>query len=204
MCFCHQDTKMFALASSWLRHFRLLLCNHWTELDEAWQEARSLTSSTKFKLGFFLPIGKPRWPPWHLNSWDILDFFRFAKRNSTKLDRKQDLNVLYHVYFFGEIGKQWWLLYPLIGRDIFDFFSKSMNGIYQNLTGRNLTSSTQFLIFFFFFFFFFFFLLIGKPRLLHWPLIFWHIFDFFSDTAERNLSKLSQRPVASLSFWANP
>ena len=33
--------KMAALASDWLRHFRLLLWNHWTEFNETWQEARS-------------------------------------------------------------------------------------------------------------------------------------------------------------------
>ena len=32
---------MAALASDWLRHFRLLLWNRWTELNETWQEARS-------------------------------------------------------------------------------------------------------------------------------------------------------------------
>ena len=32
---------MAALASDWLRHFRLLLWNRWTELKETWQEARS-------------------------------------------------------------------------------------------------------------------------------------------------------------------
>ena len=33
--------KMAALASDWLRHFRLLLWNRWTEYNETWQEARS-------------------------------------------------------------------------------------------------------------------------------------------------------------------
>ena len=33
--------KMAALASDWLRHFRLLLLNRWTELNETWQEASS-------------------------------------------------------------------------------------------------------------------------------------------------------------------
>ena len=33
--------KMAALASDWLRHFRLLLRNSWTEFNETWQEARS-------------------------------------------------------------------------------------------------------------------------------------------------------------------
>ena len=33
--------KMATLASDWLRHFRLLLWNRWTEYSESWQEARS-------------------------------------------------------------------------------------------------------------------------------------------------------------------
>ena len=57
------------------------------------------TSSTKFV--FFGPIGKTRWPPLPLIGWDIFDFSsKTAERNSTKLDRKQDLNVLYQVYDF--------------------------------------------------------------------------------------------------------
>ena len=57
------------------------------------------TSSTKFV--FFRPIGKTRWPPWPLIGWDIFDFSsETAERNSTKHDRKQDLNVLYEVCVF--------------------------------------------------------------------------------------------------------
>ena len=57
------------------------------------------TSSTKFV--FFGPIGKTRWPPWPLIVWDISDFSsETAERNSTKLDRKQDLNLLYQVCVF--------------------------------------------------------------------------------------------------------
>ena len=56
-------------------------------------------SSTKFV--FFRSIGKTRWPPSPLIGWDILDFSsETAKRNLTKLDRKQDLNVLYLVCVF--------------------------------------------------------------------------------------------------------
>ena len=36
-----QKNKMAALASDWLRHFRLLLWNHWTKFNKTWQEARS-------------------------------------------------------------------------------------------------------------------------------------------------------------------
>ena len=136
--------KMAALASDWLRHFRLLLWNRWTEFNQTWQEARSQrplpslcfsgrsekqdgrpglwlaetfstsplkplngiqpnltgskisTPSTKFV--FFGPIRKTRWPPWPLIGWDILDFSsETTERNSTKLDRKQDLKALYQV-----------------------------------------------------------------------------------------------------------
>ena len=57
------------------------------------------TSSTKFV--FFGLIGKTRWPPRPLIGWDIFDFSsETAERNSTKLVRKQDLNVLYQVCVF--------------------------------------------------------------------------------------------------------
>ena len=56
-------------------------------------------SSTKFV--FFVPIGKTRWPPWPLIGWDIFYFSsETAERNSTKLSRLQDLNVLYQVCVF--------------------------------------------------------------------------------------------------------
>ena len=55
-------------------------------------------SSTKFV--FFGPIWKTRWPPWPLIGWNIFDFSETAERNSTKLDRKEDLNVLYQVCVF--------------------------------------------------------------------------------------------------------
>ena len=138
---------MAALASDWLRHFRPLLWNLWTEFKGTWQEARSqyplpslwfsgpsekqdgrpglwlaetfstsplkplngiqrnLTgskismSSTKFV--FFRPIEKTRWRPWPLIGWDIFHFSsETAEQNFTKLDRKQDLNVLYQVCVF--------------------------------------------------------------------------------------------------------
>ena len=55
--------------------------------------------STKFV--FFGPIGKTRWPPLPLIGWDIFDFSsETTEQNSTKLDRKQDLNALYQVCVF--------------------------------------------------------------------------------------------------------
>ena len=167
-----RKNKMPALASDWLRYFRLRLWNRWMEFNETWQEVRSQrlllslcfsgrsekqfgrpglwlaetfstsslkllngiqrtltgskisTSSTKFV--FFGLIGKTRWPPWSLIGWDIFDFSsETAERNSTKLDRKQDLNVLYQVCVFESIKKTRWPPLSLIGWYIFDFFSQT-------------------------------------------------------------------------------
>ena len=323
-----RKNKMAALASDWLRHFRLLLWNRWSEFNETWLKARpqrplpslcfsgrsekkdgrpglwlaetfstgplkplngierNLTgskismSSTKFV--FFGPIGKTRWPPWPLIGLDIFDFFsETAVRNSTKLDRKQDLNVLYQVCVFRADRKKRWPPWPLIGWDIFDLLSetvdrnstkldrkqdlnvlyqvcvfradrknkmaalasdwlrhfrlllwnrwmelnetwqearsqcplpslcfsgrsekqdgrpglwlaetfstsslKPLNGIQRNLRGSKISmSSTKFV----------FFGLIGKTRWPPLPLIGWDIFDFSSETADRNSTKLDRK-----------
>ena len=272
--------KMAALASDWLRHFRLLLWNHWTEFNETWQEARSQrplpslcfsgrsekqdgrpglwlagtfstsplkplnriegnltgskisTSSTKFV--FFGPIGKTRWPPWPLIGRDIFDFSsETAEQNWRKLDRKQDLNVLYQVCVFqadrkikmAALVSDWPRYFRLLLWDRWTEFNetwqkarsqcslpslcfsgrsekqdgrpglwlaetfstsplKPLNGIERNLTGSKIsTSSTKFV----------FFGPIGKTSWPPWPLIGWDIFDFSSETAERNSTKLDRK-----------
>ena len=81
-----------------LSHFRLPL-KLLNRIQQNLTESKISTPSTKFV--FFEPIGKTRWPPWPLIGWDIFDFFsETAERNSTKLDRKQDLNALYQVCVF--------------------------------------------------------------------------------------------------------
>ena len=73
--------------------------NRWTEFNETWQEARSQRPLPS--LCFSGRSEKTRWPPWPLIGWDIFDFSsETAEWNSTKLDRKQDLNVLYQVCVF--------------------------------------------------------------------------------------------------------
>ena len=77
-------------------------------------------SSTKFV--FFGPIGKTRWPPWPLIGWDIFDFSsETTERNSTKLDRKQDPNVLYQACVFRADRKNKTAALTLNGWDIFNF-----------------------------------------------------------------------------------
>ena len=274
-----RKNKMAALASDWLRHFRLLLWNRWMEFNETWQEARS--ERPLQSLCFSGPMGKTRWPPWPLIGWDIFDFFsETAERNSTKLDRKQDLNVLYKVCVFRADRKTRWPPWPLIGWDIFDFsfettegnstkldrkqdlnvlykdcvfradrinkmatlasdwlrhfqlllwncwtefnetwqeersqcplprlcfsgrsekqdgrpglwlaetFStslKPLNGIWRNLTGCKISMSSTKIVFF---------EPIGKTRWPPWRLIGWDIFNFCSETAERNSTKLDRK-----------
>ena len=188
-----RKNKMAALASDWLRHFRLLLWNRWMEFSETWQEASSqcllphlcfsgksgktkwpligwdifdfssetvkgiqwnligskiATPSTKFV--FFRWIGKTKWPPWPMIGWDIFDFsYETTERNSTKLDRKQVLNVLYQVCVFRADPKNNmaalasdWL------RHILTFPLKPLNGIQRNLTGSKILTSLYQVCFF--------------------------------------------------------
>ena len=126
---------MAALASDWLRHFRLLLWNRWKEFNETWQEARS-----QRPLPSLCFSGRSEKQDGHPGLW-------LAETFSTS---------------------------PL----------KPLKGIQRNLTGSKIsTSSTKFV----------FFGPIGKTRWLPWPLIGWDIFDFSSETAERNSTKLDRK-----------
>ena len=102
-----QDGCPQPLASDCLRHFRLLLWNCLREFKQNLIGSKISTSSTK--VVFFGPIRKKRWPSRLLIGWDIFDFScesaESAEWNSTKLDRKQDLNFLYQVFVFWLIGK---------------------------------------------------------------------------------------------------
>ena len=96
----NRKIKMVALVSDRLIHFKLLLWNSRTDLNETiWMETKITTFSTKFV--FFGLILKLRWPPWPLIGWDIFDYFsETAKRNLRNLDSKQDLRVLYYCCVF--------------------------------------------------------------------------------------------------------
>ena len=80
-----------------------------------WNLTGSKISMPSIKFVFFGPIGKTRWLPRPLIGWDIFYFSsETAERNSMKLDRKQDLNVLYRGFIFGQIGKTRWPLWPIL------------------------------------------------------------------------------------------
>ena len=115
-----RKNKMAALASDWLRHFRLLLWNRWTEFNETWQEARSQRplSSLCFTGRSEIEDGSPGLSLAETFSTSSLKPLNGMQRN----DRKQDLRVLYQVCVFGLIGNPRWLSWPLIGGDIFRLF----------------------------------------------------------------------------------
>ena len=177
---------------------------------------------------------KTRWPHWPLIGWDIFDFSsKTAQRNSTKLDKKQDLNVLYEVCVFlanqknkmAALASDWLIHFRLLfwnrwtefnetwqearsqsflpilcfsGRSekwdgrpglwLAETFStsplKPLNRIQRNLTGSKISTSYTKCVFFG---------PIGKTRWPPWPLIGWGIFDFSSETAERNSTKLDRK-----------
>ena len=128
-----------------------------------------------------------RWPPWPLIGWDIFDFSsESAEQNSMKFDRKQDLNVLYQVCVFRAnqkikmtaLASYWLRHFWLLLWNRWTEFNKTWQEV------RFLRPlATKFM----------FFRSIGKTRWLPWPLIGWDIFDFSSETAERNSTKLDRK-----------
>ena len=141
-------------------------------------------SSTKFV--FFGPIGKTRWPPWHLIGWDIFDFFfETAEQISTKLDRKQDLNVFYQVCVIGADRKNkmavpasdWLRHFRLLLWNCWTEFNVTWQERRSQCPLPSLCFSGR----------------SEKVRWPSWPLIGWDIFDFFSETAEQNSTKLDRK-----------
>ena len=151
-------------------HIRLLLLNRWTEFHETWQETRSQRHLPS--LCFSGRSKKTRWPPWPLIGWDIFDFSsETAKRNSMKLDRKQDLNILYQVCVFQADRKN--KMAALTSDRLRHFWLLLWNRwteIQPNLTGSKIPTSSTKLMFF------------GTIRKTRWPplpLIGWDIFRLF-------------------------
>ena len=119
-----RKNKMAALASDWLRHFRLLLWNRWKEFDETYQKARSQhpLPSLCFSSRSEKQDGRPcRWLA-ETFSTSPLKPLKGIQRNLTgsKITTSSTKYV-----FFGPIRKTRWPPWPLIGWDIFDFSSET-------------------------------------------------------------------------------
>ena len=98
LCFLGQSEKQDCRPGLWLTETFSTSLKPLNRIQRNFTGSKISMSSTKFV--FFGPIGKTRWPPWPLNGWDIFYFSETAELNSTKLDRKQDINVLYQVCVF--------------------------------------------------------------------------------------------------------
>ena len=120
----NRKNKMAALASDWLRHFRLLFWNRWTEFNETWQEARSQhpLPSLCFSGRSEKQDGRPGLWLAKIFSTSPLKPLNRIQRNLTgsKISRSSTKFV-----FFGPIWKTRWPPWSLIGWDIFDFSSET-------------------------------------------------------------------------------
>ena len=147
LCYWGRSQKQDGRPGLWLAETFSTSLKRLNGIQPNLTERKISTSSTKFV--FFGLIGKTRWRPQPLIGWDIFDFFsETAEQNSTKLYRKQDLNVLYKSVFFGPIGKKKdgrhgpWLA------ETFLTSLKLLNGIQRNLTGSKISTSSTRVVFF--------------------------------------------------------
>ena len=115
---------MAALASDWLRHFRLLIWNRWTEFNETWQEARS-----QHPLPSLCFLGRSIKQDDRPGRWFAETFSTSVLKPSSGIQRNLTGSKIKasstKFVFFGQIGKTRWPLRPLIGWDIFDFSSET-------------------------------------------------------------------------------
>ena len=178
---CYFDHALSVLGPSSLI-FHIFYLFSATKLDKI------STSSTKFV--FFRLIRKPKWP---LLASDWLRHFYFfcatAWLNPSKIDRKQNFNVLYQVYVSRTDRKTKMAGLASDCLRYFQFLCNHLTEFHRNLTGSKIsTSSTKFA----------FFWLIGRPRWPPWPLICLEMFNFYSAATERNSMKLVRRQVLNI------
>ena len=131
-----------------------------------WNSTKNITSmSSTPSLGVgwgWVWFEKPRLLPWPLMDQDMFFFSSVtAEWNSTRLDSKQDLNVLYQVCVFGGYWKIKMAILASIGWNTLIYSLHLLNRIQWHLTDKIFTSCTKFV----------FLELIGKPRWPPWPLM---------------------------------
>ena len=169
--------------SDWLRHFRLLCRNRWTEFNETWQEARSQRSLPSLSFSGRSEKQDVRLASDWLRHFRLLLWNRWMEFNNTWQEARSK-RPLPSLCFSGLSEKQdgrpgLWLAETFLTSPL-----KPLNRIQRNFIGSKIsTPSTKFV----------FFGPIGKTKWPPWPLIGWDIFDFFEETAERNSTKLDRK-----------
>ena len=141
-----RKNKIAAMASDWLRHFRLLLWNCWTEFNETWQEARSLLylvcdfrTDRKYKMAAIASDWLRHFRLFLLNWWMEFNKIWHEARSQRPLPS---------LCLSGQSEEQdgrpgFWLAETFSTSPL-----KPLNRIPWNLTGRmKTTSSTKFVFF---------------------------------------------------------
>ena len=127
-----RKNKMAALASDWLRHFRLFW-NCWTEFKETWQDARSQR-----------PLATVCFSGRMVNKNVHLGRFLKKVAHCTQVHDMWPFGPL----VFQADRKTRWLPWRLIGWDIFDSLLKPLNKIQRNLTGSKISTYFPKFVFF--------------------------------------------------------
>ena len=190
-----RKNKMAALASDWLRHFRLLLWNRWTEFNKTWQEARSQRPLPS--LCFSGRSKKQDGGPglWFAETFSTSSLKPLYGIQRNLIGSKISTSSTKFV-FLGRSEKQdgrprLWLAETFLNSPL-----KPQNGIQWNTTGSKIsTSSTKFV----------FFGPVGKNKmaalafdlLRHFLLLLWNRRTEFKETWQE---VRSQRPLPSLCF----
>ena len=213
ICVFRADRKnnMAALPSDWLRDFRLLLWNCWTEFNDTWQEARSQRPlpSLSFLGRSEKQYGRPGLWLAETFSTSPLKPLNGIQRNLTG----SMISMFYTKFvFFGPIGKIIWrpglwlaetfylLLWNPWGRPGLWLAEKFYLLLWNHWTEFNEIDRKQDLNVLYQVCFLG---PIGKTKRPPCPLIGWEIFDFFSETAEWNSTKLgtgSKISTSSIKF----
>ena len=176
---CDRKSKMAALDSDWLRHFRLL--NHCMDV-------LAIKCSSNCPAEVFVTFCCDRKSKMAAMDSDWLRHFRLLLKNHCmywhqtfhKWSSSGPEEVL---LLFVAIGFPRWPPWTLIGWDIFDFFSRTTAGTITKLAINVPFIALQKCRYF---------LLRWKiPRWLPWTLIGWDIFNFFSRTTAWMITKLA-------------
>ena len=185
LCFSGQSEKQDGRPGFWLAQtFSTSPLKPLNGIQRNLTGSKISTPSTKFV--FFGPIGKTRWPPCPLIGCDIFRLFlwiRWTEFNET-LQEARSQRPLPSLCFSGRSEKQngcpgLWLAETFSTSPL-----KPLNRIHRNLIGSKISTPSTKLVFFG---------SIGKTKWPPWPLISWDIFDFSSETTERNSPKLDRK-----------
>ena len=186
---------MAALASDWLRHFRLLLWNRWTEFNKTWQEARSQRPLPSFCFSARSEKQNSRPGLWMAETFSTSPLKPLNRIHQNLTGSKISTPSTKFV-FFGLIGKTRWSPWPLIGWDIFDFSSETtvgnskkldrkqdLNALYQVCVFRPDQKNKM--------------AALASDWLRHFRLLLWNHWTEFNETWQE---ARSQRPLPSLCF----